>query len=49
MKGGTPYDAMSLDTIWPMAVPFRPHYWVNEDVLQMNTKGTDAFDRPRKP
>ena len=32
MKGGKLYDAMSLDEIWPKAVPFGPYYWVNEDV-----------------
>ena len=49
MKGGTLYDAMSLDKIWPTVVPFGPNYWVNEDALQMNTKGTDTFDRGKKP
>lgn len=44
MKGGVLYDAMSLDQVWPRSVPFGPHYWVNEDALQMNVKGTDAFD-----
>jgi adenine deaminase len=45
MKGGKLYDAMSLDEIWPKAVPFGPYYWVNDDVLQQNTKRTDAFDK----
>ncbi|MBC7893860.1 MAG: amidohydrolase family protein [Cytophagaceae bacterium] len=45
MKAGTLYDAMSLDQIWPKAVPFGPTYWVNEDALQINTKGTDTFDK----
>ena len=45
MKGGKLYDAMSLDEIWPKAVPFGPYYWVNEDMLQQNTKRTDAFDK----
>ena len=36
MKGGKLYDAMSLDEIWPKAVPFGPYYWVNDDVLQQN-------------
>ncbi len=44
MKGGLLYDAMSLDQVWPRSVPFGPYYWVNEDELQMNVKGTDAFD-----
>jgi hypothetical protein len=36
---------MSLDELWPKAVPFGPYYWVNEDMLQQNTKRTDAFDK----
>jgi adenine deaminase len=48
MKGGVLYDAMSLDEIWPKAVPFGPYYWVNDDMLQMNTKPTDINDRPKK-
>lgn len=46
MKGGKLYDGMSLDQIWPKAVPFGPKYWVNEDALQNNTKKTSAFDPP---
>jgi Tol biopolymer transport system component len=46
MKGGKLYDAMSLDEIWPKAVPFGPYYWVNDDVLQQNTKSTTTFDKP---
>ena len=48
MKGGVLYDAMSLDQLWPKAVPFGPYYWVNDDVLQMNTKKSDAHDKPPK-
>ena len=49
MKGGTLYDAMSLDQLWPRTVPFGPTYWVNEDMLQNNTKRTDVFDRAKRP
>jgi Tol biopolymer transport system component len=49
MKGGKLFDAMSLDEIWPKAVPFGPYYWVNDDMLQSNTKPTDIFDKPTKP
>jgi Tol biopolymer transport system component len=48
MKGGKLYDAMSLDEIWPKAVPFGPNYWVNDDMLQQNTKSTTTFDKPPK-
>jgi Tol biopolymer transport system component len=49
MKGGKLYDAMSLDEVWPKAVPFGPYYWVNDDMLQNNTKPTDIFDKAKKP
>ncbi len=49
MKGGRLYDAMSLDELWPKAVPFGPTYWVNDDMLQRNSKGTGTFDRPPRP
>jgi Tol biopolymer transport system component len=49
MKGGKLYDAMSLDEVWPKAVPFGPYYWVNDDVLQQNTKSTTTFDKAKKP
>ena len=45
MKGGKLYDAMSLDEIWPQQIPFGPYYWVNDDMLQMNTKVSDIFDK----
>lgn len=45
MKGGVLYDAMSLDQLWPKAVPFGPTYWVNDDMLQQNTKGSDHHGR----
>ena len=46
MKGGHLYDAMSLDEIWPKAIPFGPYYWVNDDALQQNTKRSDIYDKP---
>jgi Tol biopolymer transport system component len=46
MKGGKLYDAMSLDELWPKQVPFGPYYWVNDDVLQSNTKPVNIFDKP---
>jgi Tol biopolymer transport system component/imidazolonepropionase-like amidohydrolase len=51
MKGGKLYDAMSLDELWPKTTPFGPYYWVNDDVLQQNTKSTTTFDKvpPKKP
>ena len=49
MKGGKLYDAMSLDQIWPKAVPFGAYYWVNDDMLQQNTKPVNVFDVPPPP
>jgi len=49
VKGGTLYDGMSLDQLWPRAVPFGPNYWVNDDMLQMNTKKSDTHDKRRQP
>ncbi|MEZ4424469.1 MAG: amidohydrolase family protein [Gemmatimonadota bacterium] len=45
MKGGTLYEAMSLDQVWPNAVPFGPAYWLNDDAMKTDTVGTDVFDR----
>jgi Tol biopolymer transport system component len=47
MKGGVLYDAMSLDELWPKAVPFGPHSWANDDALQQNVKKTTTFDAKR--
>lgn len=44
MKGGRMYDAMTLDEVWPKAVPFGPHPWVDADALQVNDKPTTTFD-----
>jgi len=45
MKGGTLYDAETLDQVWPKAVKWGSYYWVNPDVLQMNDKPVDVFDK----
>ncbi len=39
MKGGKLYDAMSLDEIWPEAIPFGPYYWVNDDAAPAEREG----------
>ena len=49
MKGGTLYDGMSLDQVWPKQVPFGPYYWVNDDALQMNTKSSTTHDAVKRP
>jgi adenine deaminase len=45
MKSGVLYDAMSLDQLWPRAVPFGPNYWVDAESMQRNVKSTETFDR----
>ena len=45
MKGGMLHDAMSLDQLWPKAVPFGPAYWVNDDALKTDVKSTTIFDK----
>jgi hypothetical protein len=49
VKAGTLYDGTSLDQLWTKTVPFGPDYWVNDDMLQMNTKKVDAHDKRRQP
>ena len=49
IKAGTIYDAMTLDELWPKQVAFGPHYWVDQDALQINDKPVDIWDRPKKP
>jgi hypothetical protein len=40
---------MTLDEIWPRAVPFGPYYWVNDTQLKSDTIPTDVFDGVRRP
>jgi hypothetical protein len=49
VKAGTLYDGTSLDQLCPKTVPFGPNYWVNDDMLQVNTKKVDAHDKRRQP
>ncbi len=49
MKGGTLYDAETLDQVWPRRVPFGPYYWVNPDALRSDDRPTDYWDRRTTP
>lgn len=49
IQRGKLYDAMSLDEVWPKAVPLGTYYWENDDVLKSNTKATGVFEKLRKP
>ncbi|MEZ4587769.1 MAG: amidohydrolase family protein [Gemmatimonadales bacterium] len=47
MKGGTLYDASSLDEVWPVARPFGDYYWVVSGRCIGSTRsGWDGHDRP---
>ena len=45
MKGGILYNADTLDEIWPRQRPFGSYYWINEDALRADERGTDYWDR----
>jgi Tol biopolymer transport system component/imidazolonepropionase-like amidohydrolase len=44
MKGGTLYEASTLDEIWPESRPFGEHSWVNPALLQNDTRSLDWWD-----
>ena len=45
MKGGTLYDANSLDQIWPKSIKFGDNYWVVPEMYRIDEKSVDVFDR----
>ena len=45
MKGGTLYEADSLDEIWPNEQPFGEYYWIDEDALRNDDRPVDYWDR----
>jgi hypothetical protein len=49
MKGGHLYVGETLDEVWPRQRPFGPYYWVNDDELRSDDRGTDWWDRARRP
>jgi hypothetical protein len=44
MKGGVLHDADTLDEVWPESRPYGNYYWVDEDALRADERGTDHFD-----
>jgi len=46
MKGGTLYDASSLDEVWPVARPFGDYYWVVPEMYRIDEKRVDGYDGP---
>ncbi|MCA1586765.1 MAG: amidohydrolase family protein [Acidobacteria bacterium] len=47
VKGGTIWDAATLDQVWPRQVPFGDYYWVNPDALRSDDRPTDWHDKKR--
>lgn len=45
MKGGVLYDGNTLDELWPRQRPFGPYYWVQDEALRTDERGTDYWDR----
>jgi Tol biopolymer transport system component len=45
MKGGTLYDATSLDEIWPRAVKYGDYYWVVPEMFRVDEKPVDVWER----
>ncbi len=46
MKGGTLYDANSLDEIWPTSRKYGDTWWVVPEMYRRDTKPVDVWDRP---
>jgi hypothetical protein len=45
MQGGVLRGADTLDEIWPRQRPFGDYYWVDEDALRADERGTDHWNR----
>ena len=44
MKAGVLHDADTLDEVWPEERPYGNYYWINEEALRADERGTDFFD-----
>jgi len=47
MKGGTVYDAATLDEVWPDATPYGPIPWIDEGALRTDVVPIDVWDGNR--
>jgi hypothetical protein len=45
VKGGTVWEADTLDQVWPRHVPFGEYYWVNPDALRTDDRPTDWHEK----
>ena len=45
MKGGTLYDANSLDELWPRQKPYGNSYWFVPEMFTRDVKRVDLYDR----
>ena len=44
IKGGTVYDAATLDERWPRQRPYGGYYWIQPDALKSDDKPVGVFD-----
>jgi hypothetical protein len=44
MKGGVLHEADTLDELWPNQQPYGAYYWINEEALRSDERGTDYWD-----
>jgi hypothetical protein len=48
MKGGTLYDASTMDEIWPQQKPFGKRYWANPDAERSDDRNLSYWDQHQK-
>jgi hypothetical protein len=44
MKGGVLHEADTLDELWPNQQSYGAYYWINEEALRSDERGTDYWD-----
>jgi hypothetical protein len=44
MKGGILYDGNTLDEVWPVARPFGPIPWENQEIYRADVRPVDVWD-----
>ena len=50
VKGGIVWEGDTLDEVWPEERPFGEYYWIDEKMLQEDTKPVDYWDKtPHQP
>jgi len=49
VKGGTVWDAETLDEVWPHRRPFGPYTWIDEDALRDDVRPVGEWNRGGRP